>query len=180
MIPPLRSLACPCCRMVQVVPADSPRGPELRLRCLACHASLSGSEEITRMTGGLQVSAAPRHSHWYLVDEGQVCGPIDREDVIARHARGSIDDDALVWHLGFTAWARLSNTATFSAMVGGRRPAPRREHPTVQDLTAHASLIDAEPISGRPRGPTAPRRRAPSPLRGRPAGRVPPPIPAGA
>ncbi len=161
MLPPLRSLACPRCTMVQVVPADSPRGPALRLRCLACHASLFVDDDVTRLTAGLEVAAAPLGGHWYVVSEGEVVGPITRDDIERLHTEGSLTDDALVWHLGFRAWARLSNTATFCGRVGGRRPAPRRQPPTVLDLTAHADLIEPGPM----RRTTSPRRRTPPPLR---------------
>jgi hypothetical protein len=155
MTPPLVSLACPRCMMVQAVPAASPRRSALQLRCLACHAPLGSSDDSTRVTGPMQVPTAPIDSRWHVMVDGRALGPLERKELGRLHRMGVIDDDALVWHEGFTDWARLADTATFGSLVGGRRPAPRmrRSISGVLDLTEE---VDGEA--------EAPRRRLPPPV----------------
>lgn len=141
--------------MVQAVPAPAPRRSALQLRCLACHAPLGSGHDATRVTGSLQVPTAPIDSRWYAMVDGRALGPLERTELGRLHRLGVIDDDALVWHEGFTDWARLADTATLGSLVGGRRPAPRmrRSISGVLDLTEHVD-VEVE----------APRRRLPPPV----------------
>ncbi len=145
MNPPLQSMTCSQCATTQDVPAPSPRGPSLRLRCHDCGAALGDAEEVTRVTGALEVPSAPVDRAWYVVVEGEVVGPATRAELERYHRAAVIPDDAPVWHAGFGGWAPLHNTTTFSFMVGGRRAAPRRSAPAVQDLTADADLLEPPP-----------------------------------
>jgi hypothetical protein len=134
--------------MVQAVPAASPRSPALRLRCLACHASLAeAGDEVTRLRGRLEVPAAPVELRWYAMVHGEVVGPVGRDELARLHHQRVLDDDGLVWHDGFRGWARLCDTATFAPLVGGRRPAPRvgRAISGVLDLTDDVDLVEVEP-----------------------------------
>lgn len=56
MTPPLVSIACPRCKMVQAVPAASPRRSAFSLRCLACHAPLGSGDDATRVIGPMRRS----------------------------------------------------------------------------------------------------------------------------
>jgi hypothetical protein len=159
--------------MVQAVPAASPRGPALQLRCLACHQALGAGDDVTRITGRLEVPAAPVDVQWYAMVHGEVVGPIGREDLAGLHRKSVLDDDALVWHQGFRGWARLADTATFAPLVGGRKPAPRSARMPAVDLTE-----DLEEMVTAPRRmvvpPPIPRRMGPPPI---PRRMGPPPIP---
>lgn len=162
MTPPLVSIACPRCKMVQAVPAASPRRPTFPLRCLACHAPLgSTGDDATRVTGPVQVPTAPIDARWYARVDGRTLGPLERSELGRLHRAGVLDDDALVWHEGFTDWARLADCATFGSLVGGRRPAPRmrRSISGVLDLTEQVEL-EVEPPRRRVPPPTPPRRAA--------------------
>jgi GYF domain 2 len=157
MTPPLCSIACPSCTMVQAVPAASPRGPAPQLSCLACHEPLGASDDVTRVIGGLEVPAAPIDAGWYAMVHGEVVGPVGREAIARMFGTRVLADDALVWHRGFRGWASLANTATFAPLVGGRRPAPRANR--LLDLTDDVALEDA-PAPRRPAPPPLPRRLA--------------------
>ncbi len=162
MMPPLVSVACPRCTMVQAVPVASPRGPVPRLRCLACHVPLGAGDEVTRVDGRFEVPAPPIDVRWYAMLDGKAVGPLAREEIGRMHRAGLLHDDALVWHDGFAGWARLADTATFTPLVGGRRPAPRvrRSISGMIDLTDDVDLVEAEPAPRRAAPPPLPRRTA--------------------
>jgi len=150
MNPPLCSVRCSHCSMVQAIPAASSRGPAPRLRCLACHQPLTDDED-TRITGRLQVPSAPVDEDWYAMVHEEVVGPLNRSQLVRLHDSGMLDEDALVWHQGFRGWARLADTATFTRRVGGRRPAPRAARlprpslltaSEVVDLTDHVEVVE--------------------------------------
>ncbi len=146
--------------MIQSVPAASPRGPALRMRCLACHAALGGGDDITRITGRLEVPAAPVDTGWHAMVDGEVVGPLGRDALVRMHRRGVLDAEALVWHAGFRGWARLADTTTFAGVLGGRRRAPRATPlgVAVLDLTDHVDLDEPAPRRASP--PPLPRRLA--------------------
>lgn len=146
MTAPLQTVRCPACATVQTVPAPSPRGFALHLRCHGCRQPLEG-DDVTRLGAGLEVPAGPVGRGWSVFVEGEVVGDLSEEEIRRYHRAEVIEADALVWHAGFRGWARLSETATFREMAGGRRSTPR--HPAaVVDLTDELDPRDAgsEPV----------------------------------
>lgn len=133
MTPPLQTARCPACATIQTIPADSPRGFALHLRCQGCRQPL-GDDDITRVGTRLEVPTAPVDQGWSVFEGGQLRGPMSEDEIRRDHRAGAIGDDAVVWHRGFRGWARLSETVTFRGLAGGQRPAPRSVS-TVVDLT---------------------------------------------
>ncbi len=179
MNPPLCSVRCSHCSMVQAVPAASSRGPAPQMRCLACHQPLTNDED-TRVTGRLQVPSAPVDEDWYAMVHDEAVGPLNRSQLVRLHESGMLDEDALVWHQGFRGWARLADTATFTRLVGGQRPAPRPARlprpgllttSEVVDLTDHVEMVEMVEVvpppvrRSPPRTATEPSVALPAPAR---------------